>query len=541
MRIIGVIALVLLLYPSISYANLANIQKFRLAKAKLALDNDDHHTYRKLIKINITNEIPHIDSLIHWGDYLFSQKQYSKAFRAYHIVITRLHTDILLETKDNSQLKKITRDIRPPSQKVLQLYLNLADYYLELLKVESFSDAHRKRFKTKAFKYYEITEIFDYQVFYSTYRLGKLLLQEGKRKEAYELLTKAKNIPSDRRDAKQLRDDIELILAESLYYYNKQESSKLYLRGIYQNQTASSSSRDYAKYFYDSLDRDYFGTTFSYLLSQKYNLHELTNIQREEKGRDTFKNEFGVDKGVLNTFNLHTFVNKKLKNRWSALGNLNLSAVNTGQERAKRADRRFLSFGLDFRRVTLRNSLYKLRYQYDSLWSKVSKESPLEANNKSHTFRPEYTFILKSGAMTWGGLYSFISQSIESQAALGVTWSYQSHNRSFLWSPTYSLELITQSEILDQSNSTIINLSFSNPTQLSERWTLFSTIDLTRNSNAESNLDFFQYEFSFAAQRELKILNNLFLDVIFRHSNQSFANDQNIKFYEIGGGCTYNF
>jgi hypothetical protein len=531
----------LLLYPSIIFANLANLQKFRLAKAKLALENEDSYTYKKLIKLNIADTIPHIDSLIHWGNYLFTEKEFSKAFRAYHQVIGRLHTKELLDLKDNSQIKNAIRKVTFPEDEVTQLYLNLADFYYKLLKEKSFSDVHKKRFHHKAEKYYKITREFNYQTFYCTFMLGKLKMRERNEEEAYKIFIKAKEIPSGRDDARKLKDEIDVILAESLFYYHKQDSSQIYLRGIYQNQGTTASSRDYAKYYFDSLEKDYFSTTLSYLISQKYNLHELTDSQRENVQSDAFKNEYGVDKGILNTFNLQSFLNKKLKNRWSILANLNLSAENSAQDSAKRADRRYLSAGIDFKKFTHNQSLYKITYNYNTLWSKPAKETPLERNDDSHTFRPEYTYTLRSGAMTWGGIYSFIKESTERKAALGLSWSYQRHNRSRWWSPTYSFEFIREAEILNLPTSSIFSASLSNPSTVTEYWTLFSALDFKRNVNSLNALDFFQYEISFAAQREMQFLNNFYFDLYFRQGNKSYSNNEDITLLEIGAGCTYNF
>lgn len=541
MRIKSLLIFLVLIYPTISLANLANLQKFRLAKAKLALKNEDHSTYKKLISLNIKTDIPHIDSLIHWGDYLIREGEYSKGFRSFHQAIGRLHSWKLLKLKDNKEIRNTIRSISEPEIKVIKLYQHLANKYLYLLENKTFNELHKERFHLKAEKYFTITKEYQYQVFYATYQLGKLKLRKDEKEEAYKILLKARDMPSERKDAIQLKDEIDLIMAESLFHFAQKDSSRLFLRGIYQNPSRSSSSREYAKFYFDSLEKDYFSSSLSYLLKHKNNLHELTDLQRQDVDTEAFRDEYGVENGVLHLFNFHSYYNKKFKNRWSALVNFNFANESAAQEKAKRANNRYLSLGADLKKYSKANSLYKISYQYNGFWTKPSKGQGMTRNDDAHIFRPEYTYNKEKGAITWGLLYGIIKETTERKTALGLTISYQRHNRSKWWSPTYSFSFTRQSEILENPTSSIFEFSLTNPSMINDSWTLFSAFDFIRNSNATTTLDFTQFELTLAAQRKLSYLENLFLDLEVRQSQRSYGDSSEINFLELGAGCTYNF
>ncbi len=298
------------------------VLELRLSKAKLLASQNQKRSAYKLILKNLEQEQVHPESYYFLSEMYLNSSQVRRSFQVLYLLIKKQHKNSFL----NTPLSMINFE-NTPSQNALLTYYKIASQFL----TEAQEGVYPKIFKIKllllAKKYYTVVENFDFRISSTKAQLGKIFLQLNENDSAIQKLLEAKNSLSE--DNKSIfktedltKEEINLLIGQSLIKEGQIEAGKLYLRQVTLSDNSSNSLVDYSTSIQSLLDEDYIDLDFSYLVRSSSNILDYKDSQLTSLKTT---NPDISESGVYHNRNINIIMNKNLFKKWVVKANFSYS------------------------------------------------------------------------------------------------------------------------------------------------------------------------------------------------------------------------
>tara|TARA_R110002072_G_scaffold534_3_gene3641 strand:- start:5761 stop:7374 length:1614 start_codon:yes stop_codon:yes gene_type:complete len=511
------------------------VLELRLSKAKLLASQNQKRSAYKLILKNLEQEQVHPESYYFLSEMYLNSSQVRRSFQVLYLLIKKQHKNSFL----NTPLSMINFE-NTPSQNALLTYYKIASQFL----TEAQEGVYPKIFKIKllllAKKYYTVVENFDFRISSTKAQLGKIFLQLNENDSAIQKLLEAKNSLSE--DNKSIfktedltKEEINLLIGQSLIKEGQIEAGKLYLRQVTLSDNSSNSLVDYSTSIQSLLDEDYIDLDFSYLVRSSSNILDYKDSQLTSLKTT---NPDISESGVYHNRNINIIMNKNLFKKWVVKANFSYSDKVATDKLQENGDKRDLLFNFEVGVHESSTSTIKLRYEYESNYRKLN--SSFTKNYSISKIIPTWikasdtaTFVIRAPFES----YTFLNSSA---SGTGLTLGYSPFKKSQYWNPFYFVGYRSIPESNQTSSSSFL-AGVSNLSILNENWNFVTSFDLENRGNELESLSYLEFNFKGLFSYRFKRFKSLRLDTGLKYISRAHADNDNLSQYELILGMGYTF
>lgn len=390
--------------------NVSEQQEIRLAKAELALSQNKEDYALLLLSKNMDPDHFHLDSYLFLANFYLQKRLVSKAFRVYHFMIKNLHPiggKRILKSAGMDTLKYEFSVIPPPSESAKNIYFLMGEQYFNSVEKGMFPKTFNGQLLLNAKKYFITSYYYNYRKADSKYYLGIINSRLGKYGEAIEDLTQAREMLTNNKNDPRESDiqNIDFLMADALIREGHTDSGSIYLQRLYQNQSTSSSLREYANQYLDNLNSIFKIVTITGGLFRDNNIHNLNSDNQEDI--ESFKTELanlgfpiliGPD-ALFYTKSFNYFYSSQRHNNFSYVFNFNATEQTVDDERQYDLESRTLFASFNGKYDAFQDSVLKMGYSFTKSFGKKTKEANFEGTTVYHNFSPEIVQSFKNGSL----------------------------------------------------------------------------------------------------------------------------------------------
>lgn len=473
------------------------MQELRLAKAELALSQGKDRFALYLVTQNITHKSFHLDSYLFLANYYLERRSVTKAFRIYHYVIKKLHPKggkRLLKAANVNTVEQEFKTINIPSQDALAIYYTLGQTYFDLEGKAVFSQKFSKQLLLNSKKYFTITRHYNFQRGDSNFFLGSINSRLNKFGEAINNLSTAKELyEEEQRDTKEDRStelqNINFMLADALIREGHTDSGAIFLKGLYQNPTASSSLKEYANSYLDALSTVYKIVTLSLGYTYDTNTHSLTDTERENF--DDYRGTYVSEDALYFTKNFNYFYSSAKQENYSYIFFVDATEQTLDDERKYFLESRYFTVGTTLKWDTTLRLIFKTGYAYSKFLVKSSRQGGFETDSDVHEITPEVVRTTKYGTLSLKAPLSLtIKSDAENSLTKGINFFFNPFWKNQYVTPTFSLTYNLYDDPSTDQTSKQFQISSSNHLVFVKNLSTFLTFTYGSYSNETFNIPY---------------------------------------------------
>lgn len=528
-------------FSSLIYAQTVDqVLDLRLSKAKLFTARGKYKSAYLLLIKNLEAKKVHPASYYYLSKLYTEKGSLKKSFQVLYMLIKKQHQNNFL----NKRIDEINFD-KDLGRDALKTYFIIADKYLK----ESEDGVYSKEFQTKLLllskKYFTVCEKHNFKLASSKANIGKIYISLNNSEDAIrKLLDATQSIPDERNKAfkteRLTKEDINLLIGQSLIKEGQIEAGKLYLRQVSNSPSSSTSLKEYSKTMQDFLKKDYIDVDFSYLVNNSTNIFEF---------RDTEKQSFQTlnpdisESGIYHNRNFNFLMNKNFLEKWHAKFNASFGDKVATDSLQEAANERSLTMGIETGIHESSTSTINLKYELESFYS-----SP---NTTDTSLTKEYSiakfvasWIKASSKATYIFRFPYekyvYDRTDNTGSGLGVTFSYIPFKKTQYWNPQYygSYKNIFEA---DASTSTSLIGGITNKSIINDDWDLVSSFDFENRSNESESLSYTQLDFRFNFTYYYKFMKDLRSDLGLKSVQRSYSDNDKMGQIDFYAGVGYTF
>lgn len=543
MQLLKCLFILVLFVPSIVHSvEISEIQEVRLAKAELALLDGKEKKALGFINKNLSAKNFHLETFIFLGKYHLSKGKLTKSMKVFYYLIRKLHTSLLTDSYfDYTFLDKL-QDAPVPSKKALEVYYMIALNYYNVYGEGIYNKKFNQSILYLAQKYFTISRYYQYNLALSNFYLAQIHSKENNTQDAVKRFVEARELFQEDTTVKPEQiNQLDVLLGEALIRDGLNDAGSMFLKSVYLNPDSNASLKQYANSYLDALGDSYAAVTVS--LTSKYdsNLHDLNDAELADFD-NSYKESLNSTSGLTMARTLNIFYSKKIAKNWSNITVFNFLDEVAADSKLKMKDVRSYSLGLDFKYDNLIKSAAKIKYNFSQIYLRDTAESKLEKSTTTHSITPQYIHSLKRGTITWGVPYEHTTQpDSTTQTKLGLSVSYSPYFSSKWISPTTNFEFSNAGEEAGAANSKVIEGSVSNHSLLSDSHSFFSSLSFTKNSNADPDLDYLEYDLDITYNFLIPFLKELYGSVTIERIDRSQSSSEHTASWLLNTGLSYTF
>lgn len=527
-------------------APISEIQEINLSKAELAIIDHNYSLAYKLITQNLSRKHFHYNSYIFLANYYIEKGLWSKAFRVYYYLITKLHSKKVGKTKYTTDLPPYINDLPAPKPKALEVYFKIANLYYSLYSANIFTKEYSRSLLHHSKRFFYLCFYYKYNLPTVNYYLSLIELDLSHYNQAIRGFLRTKDLLGDikNNENNEFIDSINQSLADTLIRKGNIDAGSLFLQNLYSKSSSSSSLKEYARNYMDSIQENYLLLTFSGTMTSNTNIGSLTSEELTQ-----FDSETQISKGATSsTKNFNLFYSSKRFHYLSTSFSLNLTEEIHQNTDLYFRDYRNANIYIEGKYDNLIKSIIKFYYLYNSVSLKTSSDGKYETYAKTQTYTGEYIHALKSGTLSYQIPFTIqmlqgeLSSTTKAQTTeLGIKASYIPYAQYKYFSPTYTL-FINSIEENDEEIANSFNLtsSFSNHFIFKQNFSTFLTLDYIINTNADVNYHYTQLVGSFTISYSFKFLQGFGSTINMNYSDK-WINDDVVNIQKISLGFAYTF
>ncbi len=497
-RILIFISLALYQLPYVQAADSVEAQEARLARAEIALAEGKDKEALSLIAKNLDPTSFHRASFQFILDYHLKKGKYSKALKVLHYMASKLHDKRVLSARFDKNFAKFLSSLSVPRKDALEIYFSIGELYFDLYEKQVFNSDFDNRLLTMSQKYFEVTQYFRYQIGLSKIYIGKILNEKENYRGALKQFLTAKdhikqemNLNSDKG-----LEDINLLIGTTMVQGGLFDPGTLYLRSIFLDADANTSTKAIAQEYLDAVNYRYFSLSakYGYLFSD--NVYELNEFQLSRYS--SFEQFLGPKGGSASEIGFAAYYNQPtLFEHTNALFLASFVQTNYSEELHQNRNQRNLSFGVDAKYTDIERALPKLRYIYTSSFNPTGNSDAFESTSKTHTIELSYIKTINSGSLNYSLPYYQTSyETGNEEKSIGLNVSYTPFWTLKLFSPSISLGYFNRNEVSVEEAGSRYDLSTSIQSEWTDTFSTFTNLLVRKNMNDVSFFDYLEYDFT---------------------------------------------
>jgi hypothetical protein len=534
-----ILVLLLLSFQVLAVSPVQERQEINLAKAELALLDGNNKLAYKLLKKNLSKKHFHFPSFIFLADFYIEQGKWSRAVKVYHFIIKHLHDPSVIKLRYAGNISEYISHLPAPNPRTMEVYFRLANLYKSLHSAGRFDKEYKKKLLSLARKYFEICDYYKFNLPVVKYQLGLIKAKQSDTNEAIFDLIAAKDLMLEEgdEDAKDVINQVNFSLAESLIRDGHTDAGTLYLKNLYLGQDIPDSLREYARSFLDSLSFTFFSIGLSSSLNYSSNINQLTDEELVNFDPTTNISE----DGFTTTRNVNAFYATPKWKSFSANLVLNYLEDKANNRDLATNDLRNISFISEVKYDNLVHSIMKFAYTFSQTYLRSDTTSPLEKSITAHGFSVKYIHTLKSGTISYKIPYTMNQSTSETTIDYGLEVGYIPFWQSRYISLSYSLALESTGEGEDEENSTNFSASVSNHFNIKPQLSYFVTVEYENNSNTDPSNSYSETSIENSLTYSFKRISGLSTEFTLEKSSKDEGEGGHISEWASSLGLSYSF
>lgn len=516
-----------------------------LELAKNAIANNETKKAMFLIKKNLSNKYFHLESYLFLANYHFDQKNYTKGFKVFHFMATKLHTSKLVKSPKVSDIESECEQVKKPGEEALEVYAQMGQKYFELADSDIFSEKFSQTLLIRSMKYYKIMNYYQYDQAETKYMLAilKNRLEDFQASLDFLLDSKEFYLSGESEDKVEQIENIKYLLGDNLIRSGFTDAGSLYLKSVFNSPNANSSLKEFASSYLDTLSESFFSFSVKFARSYDNNIHRL-----EQKRLDVIDN-FPVIKNFLvstdawsNTLSANVLYNSKTSNNWSYFIYGDFENQTMVRSELSDKDSRTYSTSFEAKYNNFEKSLLKLNLSWTYTQYKENVGSSFIKLSNLYSIAPSWVYMLDKGSLSSKATFS-ITNSLDDGNLQEVSYSltYKSFSISKWFAPSYSIEGGQLQEDSASEVSTKATLSFSNLSSINDNHSLSFSIDATINQNKTTSLAYNEANAGLTYTYLPPWLSGLALSLDGNYEYNKPKSSGVIKVLQYGASLSYNF
>lgn len=497
-RILIFITLGLFQLSYLQAADSIEAQEARLARAEIALAEGKDKEALTLIAKNLDPTSFHRASFQFILDYHLKKGKYSKALKVLHYIASKLHDKRVLSARYDKNFAKFLSTLSVPRKDALEIYFSIGELYFDLYEKQIFNSDFDNRLLTMSQKYFEVTQYFRYQIGLSKIYIGRILNEKENYRGALKQFLTAKDHIKEEMNLKEDKglEDINLLIGTTMVQGGLFDPGTLYLRSIFLDSEANTSTKAIAQEYLDAVNYRYFSLSakYGYLLND--NVYELNEFQLSRYS--TVERFLGPKDGSASVIGISAFYNQPtLFENTNALFLASFNQTSYSEELHQNRNERSLSFGVDAKYTDLERALPKLRYIYTNSYNPTGNTDTFESTSTTHTLELSYIKTIKSGSLNYSlPYYQTTYETGPEEQSIGLSVAYTPFWTLKLFSPSISLGYFNRKEVSVDEAGTRYDLSSSFQSEWTENFSTFTNLLYRKNSNDVDFFDYTEYDFT---------------------------------------------